>query len=423
VNLLVAATDIGAMAAAVALAMPVARRTGLGVWHPAVGWLVLEIVFFGAGAAILAVSEDRTQPALFVAAAIAGFSLAVAASDRLARRLVARVDPPHGRIVEPGSAGPDRVRAGVVIGLVAIGVALLVPTLLAVGIPFLANDITGARSEVGGLVLQILRVALPAAVLVAILAAVRSGDRRAGIIAVGAFAVAVVAELALASRYLSAELVAVVVLALGIARLPVPGRALALVAIVGSILFVAVGVLRAYDQAAGHEVGFALARTVNRVLLIEPRTLDALQSAIPAEQPFFGGLTWLRRLSPWLGRDDIPNLGYWIYPRLFPDQVVPGYAAPGLIGEAWANFGWAGLTIFAALGLAVERLAALIAIRRRSIADITAAALLTLFVARTHAVGLDGLAVVVALVIGWRIAAAPLDGLGADLRRMLRWQV
>jgi hypothetical protein len=423
VNLLVAATDIGAMAAAVALVMPVARRTGLGVWHPAVGWLVLEIVFFGAGAAILAVSEDRTQPALFVAAAIAGFSLAVAASDRLARRLVARVDPPHGRIVEPGSAGPDRVRAGVVIGLVAIGVALLVPTLLAVGIPFLADDITGARSEVGGLVLQILRVALPAAVLVAILAAVRSGDRRAGIIAVGAFAVAVVAELALASRYLSAELVAVVVLALGIARLPVPGRALALVAIVGSILFVAVGVLRAYDQAAGHEVGFALARTVNRVLLIEPRTLDALQSAIPAEQPFFGGLTWLRRLSPWLGRDDIPNLGYWIYPRLFPDQVVPGYAAPGLIGEAWANFGWAGLTIFAALGLAVERLAALIAIRRRSIADITAAALLTLFVARTHAVGLDGLAVVVALVIGWRIAAAPLDGLGADLRRMLRWQV
>jgi hypothetical protein len=423
VNLLVAATDIGAMAAAVALVMPVARRTGLGVWHPAVGWLVLEIVFFGAGAAILAVSEDRTQPALFVAAAIAGFSLAVAASDRLARRLVARVDPPHGRIVEPGSAGPDRVRAGVVIGLVAIGVALLVPTLLAVGIPFLANDITGARSEVGGLVLQILRVALPAAVLVAILAAVRSGDRRAGIIAVGAFAVAVVAELALASRYLSAELVAVVVLALGIARLPVPGRALALVAIVGSILFVAVGVLRAYDQAAGHEVGFALARTVNRVLLIEPRTLDALQSAIPAEQPFFGGLTWLRRLSPWLGRDDIPNLGYWIYPRLFPDQVVPGYAAPGLIGEAWANFGWAGLTIFAALGLAVERLAALIAIRRRSIADITAAALLTLFVARTHAVGLDGLAVVVALVIGWRIVAAPLDGLGADLRRMLRWQV
>ena len=224
------------------------------------------------------------------------------------------------------------------------------------------------------------------------------------------------------NRYLSAELVAATILGLGIGRRPVPARALALVGVVAAVIFVTVGILRAYDQAAGREVDFALDRTVNRVLLIEPRTLDALQVSIPDEQPFFGGLTWLRRLAPLFGRDDIPNLGYWIYPRLFPDQVTPGYAAPGLIGEAWANFGWAGLAIFAALGLAVERLAALVAVRRRSIADIVSAALLTLFVARTHALGLDGLAVLVALVIGWRVLAAPLDGLGADLRRTVRWQ-
>ena len=189
-----------------------------------------------------------------------------------------------------------------------------------------------------------------------------------------------------------------------------------------AVVFVAVGVLRAWDQAAGRELGFAVERTVNRILLIEPRTLDALQTVIPAEQPFFGGLTWVRRLAPWLGRDDVPNLGYWIYPRLFPDQAIPGYAAPGLVGEAWANLGWLGIALFGALGLVVERLGVLVALRRRPAADVVAASLLILFIARTHAVGLDGLAVLVVLVALWRALAAPLGGLGGDLRRVSGWR-
>lgn len=420
--MLVAAADIGAMLAAIGLVLPAARRTGLRIWHPAFAWVVLEIVFFGAGSAILAFAENRLEPALYVGATGVVFGLAVAGGDQLARRRRQRADLPAGPALGVVSSRPESLRLGAIVALVAIGAALLAPTLISVGIPFFAGDITGARSEVGGLVLQLLRVALPAAVLVAILVAVRAGDRRARLVAIVAFGLAIAAELALASRYLAAELVAAAILALGIAGRPVPRRVLAVVGIVGAVLFVAIGVLRAYDQAAGHELGFAIDRTVNRVVLIEPRTLDALQTAIPAEQPFFGGLTWLRRLAPALGRDDVPNLGYWIYPRLFPDQVVPGYAAPGLIGEAWANLGWAGLAIFAGLGLAVERLGALMAVRRRSIADIVAAALVTLFVARTHALGLDGLAVLVTLVIGWRVVAAPVDGLGADLRRTLRWQ-
>ena len=421
-NLLAAAADIGAIVAAAWLMLPALRRTGLGIWHPALAWLVLEVVFFGAGAAILAITDGRTDPAIYVGGAILVFGLAVRGSDRFAQRRLRGADPPDTATARSGQDEPDPIRTGVVVALVAFGVAVLVPTILSVGVPFFAGDITGARSEVGGLDLQPLRVALPAAVLVAVLVAVRSGDRRSRLIAIAAFAGAVLAELALASRYLSAELVAAIILGLAIGRRPIPTRAVALIAVVATLLFVGVGILRAYDLAAGHEVGFALERTVNRVVLIEPRTLDALQTAIPAEQPFFGGLTWLRRLAPAFGRDDVPNLGYWIYPRLFPDQAVPGYAAPGLIGEAWANFGWAGLAIFAALGIAVERLAALIAVRRRSIADIVSAALLTLFVARTHALGLDGLAVLAALVIGWRVVAAPLDGLSADVRRTVRWQ-
>jgi hypothetical protein len=353
VSFLAAAADIGAMVLAVGLVLPAARRTGLGIWHPALAWLALEIVFFGTGAAILAITAGRTDPAIYVGASVVAFGLAVHLGDRWARRRLSSAVWPQPRTPASTSDEPDSLRPGVIVLLVVIGVVILIPTIVAVGIPFLAGDITGARTEVGGLDLQPLRVALPASVVVAAFVAVRTGDRRIRLIAVGAFAGAVVAELAIASRYLSAELVVAVVLALGIGRQPVPARALALVGVVAAALFVGVGILRAYDQAAGHEVDFAIERTVNRVLLIEPRTLDALQQAIPAEQPFFGGLTWLRRLAPALGRDEVPNLGYWIYPRLFPDQVAPGYAAPGLIGEAWANLGWAGLAVFAMLGLVV----------------------------------------------------------------------
>jgi hypothetical protein len=326
----------------------------------------------------------------------------------------------------PASRSDDErgsgIRPAVVIVLAIIGFAAMVPTLVAVGIPALVTDITGARSEVGGLELQVLRVALPAAVLVAVIVAARAGTRRSRLIALGAVVLAVAAELALASRYLSVELVAAVVLGMAISGRPIPGRILIAVGVVGAVLFVSIGILRAYDQAAGRELDFAVERSVNRIVLIQPRTLEALQTAIPAEQPHFLGLTWLRRLGPALGRDDIPNLGYWIYPRLFPDQATVGYAAPGLVGEAWANFGWFGLGLFAALGVLVERLGSLIARRRSDTADIVAAALATLFVARTHAVGLNGLVILLALIIAWRLLVAPTSGLARDLRDAAAWR-
>lgn len=413
---LAAAADLVAFGVGGWLVVPAVRRTGLLAWHPALAWIGLELVFFGVGAAILAVTDGRTGPALYVGAAVLAFGLAVWASDRLANR--------RARGLQAGSdLGPSSLIRPIAVGLLAIAsVAALLPTLLDVGLPFLAKDITGARSAVGGLDLQPFRVALPAAVLAIVLAAGRSGDQRTRVLAIIACAIAIVAELALASRYLAAELIGLIVIGHGIGRRPIPIRTIAAIGLAVGMVFVAVGILRVYDEAAGREVRFAVERTVNRILLIEPRTLDALQTAIPGDQPFFGGLTWVRRLAPVLGRDDVPNLGYWIYPRLFPDQAVPGYAAPGLIGEAWANLGWLGIALFGGLGLAVERLGALIAIRRRSVADVVAAALLVLFVARTHAVGLDGLAVLVVLVAVWRALAAPLDGLVNDLRRVCAWR-
>ncbi|HZC33303.1 MAG TPA: hypothetical protein VE640_08460 [Candidatus Bathyarchaeia archaeon] len=416
---LAAAFVLAATIVASLLVVPAARRTGLDVWHPAVAWIALELVFFGLGSAVVAITDGRTGPALYVGGAVLAFALAVAASDRLAsRRALARP--------QPNAAGADpetRIRPVVVVVLAIVGVAALLPTLVSVGIPFLTNDITGARSEVGGLDLQILRVTLPAAVLMAVIGAVRGGTRRARSIAIGAFVIAVAAEVGLASRYLSAELVAAIVLGLAIAGRPIPVRGLAAIGLVAAVLFVSVGILRAYDQAAGHELDFAVDRSVNRILLIQPRTLDAVQTTIPAEQPFFDGLTWVRRIAPILGRNDVPNLGYWIYPRLFPDQATAGYAAPGLAGEAWANFGWLGLGLFALLGAFVERLGALIAIRRREVADVIAAALATLFVARTHALGVDGVAVLLAIVVAWRLLAAPVGGLATDLRAAAAWRI
>ena len=417
---------VAATIACLLLVVPVARRTGLGIWHPAVAWLALEVVFFGLGSAILAVRDGRPGPALFVGAAFLAFGIAVAASDRLAVRRGGRPgsSPPGAGEAVPGEE-PGRstdIRSAVVVALALLGLVALLPTLASVGIPALAGDITGARSEVGGLDLQVLRVTLPAAVLVAVIGAIRVVDRRSRLIALVAFLVAVTAELALASRYLAVELVAAIVLAVAILGRPIPTRILIAVVLIGALLFAGVGVLRAYDQAAGRELAFAAERTVNRIVLIEPRTLDALQSVIPSEEPFFGGLTWFRRLGPLFGRDDIPNLGYWIYPRLFPGQAIPGYAAPGLVGEGWANFGVLGLGLFALLGLVVERLGALVAMRRRETADVVAAGLAILFVARTHALGLNGLAILIVLVVAWRLLVAPVGTLARDAKTILTWR-
>jgi len=406
-----------------------ARRSGLGLAHPAVAWLALHALFFGAGGMVLALADDAAGQAAYTGAAAASFAAGLGASAAVAR------------IRRPTGAGPAAADFG---GLVAdarpmvaallgiVSVALVVPILLRSGLPFLAEDITGSRAQVVGLVVQPLRVALPALAVAWLLRArltriedgTRDGRmtaRETTAVAVALVAAIAVFDLLLASRYFVAELAGALAIGWLLGGGRVQWRVAAAAIAIGAVLFGGVQILRAYDQAQGQELAFAIERTVNRVLLVQPRTLDAIMTAIPADEPFFGGLGWLRRLGPVFGRE-VPNLGYWIYPRVVGDaQAVAGYAAPGLIGEAWANFGWAGLALFAALGAVAERLAALIA-RRPGHADRVAAALLVLFIARTHALGLGGLAVLVVLVVGWRIVVAWGGGLGGSLRAVLAWR-
>jgi hypothetical protein len=417
-NMLAALLVAIAFVAAAALVVPACRRTALGRWHPAVAWLALELVFFGVGSVVIAVEGDG-EVALYVSGAVLAFAAAVLASDHVARGRAGTLAAPLPVLDAPD---PAPVRPVIAAILVAIGVLAIAPILLRVGIPFLVPDITAARVEIAGPVVQLLRVAIPGAVLAAIVVFLRTRSRTAGWIAVALLAVGLLFDIALASRYLAVELVAAGVLAAGLAGARLPRAAVIAVGATAVLVFGGIQVLRAYEQAEGHEVMFGVSRTVERLFIIQPRTLEALQAEIPAHQPFFGGLTWLREFGPALGRPDIPNLGYWIYPRLFPGQEPPGYAAPGLIGEAWANFGAAGILLFAGLGVAVERAAALVAQRRLATADIAAAALLVLFIARTHALGLNGLAVLVVLVLAWRLFVGRPAGLVDDLVATLRWR-
>jgi hypothetical protein len=409
---------------AIAATMNADGRRRLGLAHPAVAWLALTAVFFGLGTVALAV-DGRPGSAAFTGAAVAAFGAGLWLSDRLSTRRA----PGTAKFATGVVAGAaDRLRLWAIAATAAVAVAAILPTLLRTGLPFLVPDITGARAELTGLPVQLVRVALPGAAAVAFVGGFGATDPRTRRTAAVAVLAVASFELLLASRYLLAELAAALALVVLLAGFRVPMRVVAVALIGAVLLFGAIQVLRAAGQAEGREGPFAVERTVNRIVLIQPRTLDALMTVIPDEQPYFLGLTWLHRLAPALGREDIPNLGYWIYPRVVDEpQATAGYAAPGWLGEAWANLGWAGVALFALLGAAVERLAALITTRRDetgalSTADLIAAALAVLFVARTHALGVAGLGVVLALVVAWRVLAAPLEDLTRDLGRTLLWR-
>ena len=399
-----AAAVIVAFGGAALLLVPVVRRRRLGVLHPAVAWLALEGVFFGVGSIALALADDRSGPGLF----LAGCVIATAVGVRLAHRVgpfaasaLSPPDPPDRPEPETGA------RRWVPVLLAAASLGLIAPTLLETGLPLFSPDATLARTALVGIPIQFVRVAVPALAAVLLLETLAGhpafGRRAVAWAAIGAL---VVLMLSLASRYLVVELLAGLVLAWLLTGRPIPVRAAVAIVVVGLVGFVVIGVVRAPQDFESDPGAIAGQRTISRLFLVQPRTLDALQMTIPTQEPYFLGLTWLRRIGPLVGRDDIPNLGYWIYPKVVEGpQAVAGYAAPGLIGEAWANFGPAGIGIFVLLGVALEVMAAWIALHRTRVVDIAAGSLAVLFVARTHALGLLGLALLLALVVGWRLLA------------------
>jgi hypothetical protein len=416
VEIVAALAVVMAFAVAFLLVVPTARRR-LGLLHPAVAWLGLEAVFFGVGSVAAAIADVEPGPAFYVAGAVLAAGAGVWVADRLSQRregaaMIRQASIDSG--VRP--LGPPLLALASIIAIL--------PTLMATGIPLLTGDITASRSEITGVAVQLVRVALPGLAAAWVLqTARRQPPAGQPILAWVALAGSLAFTTLLGSRYLPLELAAAVVLAWLLTGRRLPAGPTIAVVLLTAALFVGYGVARAPERAAGDPVGFAFERTVSRLFLVQPRTLAALQDRIPAEEPFFLGATWLRRIGPLIGRE-IPNLGYWIYPRVVAgEQATAGYAAPGLLGEAWANFGVVGLGLFGLLGVLCERLGAIVSLRRTTTVDMVAGSLAILFVARTHALGLMGLALLLVLVLAWRWLAGPDGGLGRDILAAARWRL
>ncbi|HTC86090.1 MAG TPA: hypothetical protein VK656_05275, partial [Candidatus Acidoferrum sp.] len=93
-GLLASAWLVAAFVGAFYLVAPAVRRTALGIVHPAIPWLGLELVFFGIGSAVLALVDGHAGPAWYVGGAVVAFGAGVAGSSNVAGRRATRDGQP-----------------------------------------------------------------------------------------------------------------------------------------------------------------------------------------------------------------------------------------------------------------------------------------------------------------------------------------
>jgi hypothetical protein len=377
------------------------RAERLDPTSPVRATVLAYLLFYVLGSLILLVTGESAGGAgpLLAGWAVATFGLGAAAVRRLA-------GPPPA--MGPARAGPLSV-IGVAV-LAAIGLAAVGALILQYGIPLVAANPQVNRSGFAGPVFDVFRWLVPPAALVAFAAAIAGG--RTGPIRwalVGVLAVAGL-EILLASRALPFELaIEALLIAFWAGRRP--SRSILLVlGTAGLVVFVGVQLIRVGSEGGftgpADAAGFAVKRTVDRVLLIHPRTLEVVAVAIPAEEPYFAGSTYVRRLAVVLGQADRPTLGYWIYDRLFPTQPG-GFAAPGVAGEAWANGGPILVAVLmAALGALAAWLTGALARLPGGPADRTFAALVVVALARTYATSLNGFVLTLAVSAAWWLVAS-----------------
>ena len=335
---------------------------------------------------------------------LAGGALASLGVGGAAARHLLGPDPPMAPPQADGlSVGGLVLLAGV--GLVAIGYLIGNH-----GIPLLAADPQASRQGFAGPVFDLFRWLVPPAALTVFALAVAKGTRREAWVAAVALVAVAGVEVLLASRALPFELaIGALLIAFWAGRRPSKRTWVALGA-AGLIMFVGVQLVRVGQEGgasgAGDPAAFAVRRTVDRVLLIHPRTLQVVVTTIPTAEPYFGGATYVRRLAPLLGLDGRPTLGYWLYERLFPGQPG-GFAAPGVAGEAWANAGpLLVAAIMAALGALAVWLGRMLARLPGGPVDRAFAALVVVAVARTYASSVNGFLLTLVVATGWWLVAS-----------------
>jgi hypothetical protein len=353
-----------------------------------------------AGSVVLIVTgESSGTGPLLAGGALAAFGVGAAAARRSTGPARA-MPPPRADGFSP---------TGVLV-LAAVGFAALGILVAQHGIPLTAADPQASRAGFAGPVFDLFRWLVPPAALVALALAVTRGRPRDRWLAVVALSGVGGLEILLASRALPFELaISALLVAYWAGRRPSP-RAWAGLAAAGLVVFVGVQLIRVGPEGgfsgAADAAAFAVRRTIDRVVLIHPRTLEVVATSIPAEEPYFGGSTYVRRIAVLLGREDRPSLGYWLYGRLFPGESG-GFAAPGVAGEAWAN---GGPLLAAALMAAIGALAVWLGRALNGLpggpADRAFAALVVVAVARTYATSLNGFLLTLVVSTGWWLVAS-----------------
>lgn len=368
--------------------------------------VIAYLVFYMAGSIVILVSgESAGAGPLLAAGALAAFGVGAVVA-RGALGATPAMPPPRS----------DGVRLAPVVVLAAIGLVAIGYLIVRNGIPLLAADAQASRAGFAGPIFDLFRWLVPPAALVALALALTRDSKRDRWIATAALLGVGGLEVLLASRALPFELtIEALLVAWWAGRRPSKRIWLGLAA-AGLVVFVGVQLIRVGSDYSFTSIAdgaaFAVRRTVDRVALIHPRTLEVVATTIPDEEPYFGGSTYVRRLGPLFGQEDRPSLGYWLYDRLFPGQPG-GFAAPGVAGEAWAN---AGPILVAALMAALGALAIWLGRALGRLpggpADRAFAALVVVALARTYATSLNGFLLTLAVTTGWWLVVTRLGPAG-----------
>ena len=366
------------------------------------------LALYGVGSLILIATGESAGPGPLLAGA--GL-LAFGVGALLASRFLGET-PPRGRAgATAGSAIGATFRPWVVVGLAVAGMLALATLVAQHGIPLLAADPQASRAGFAGLLFDAFRWLVPPAALVAFAFALSTGQARDRWIAAAALAGVGGLEIALASRALPLELAIEALLIAWWAGRRLSARAAGALAAAALVLFVGIQLVRVGPEggfSGAADVGaFAVRRTIDRVLLIHPRTLDLVATEIPDREPYFLGATYVRRLAILLAQEERPSLGFWIYERLFPGETG-GFAAPGVLGEAWANGGpILAIAIMLALGVLAQAIGRRLVALPRGPTNLAFAALVSVAIARSYATSLNGLLLTLAVATAWWVATTP----------------
>jgi len=372
-------------------------RGRLTVWWTPVRVLILGyLILDGLGGVALAASGEANGGPLLIGAAFVAMGIGV--------WLVYTSAGPPAAIPASFEVGP--LRMWVALALVAVGLAMYAGLAVDHGIPLLSGDAQAARLGWGGARLDLFRWLVPPAALLCLGVALAGRRRTLAIAAAGALAGVVALEVAIASRALPLELGLAALLVALWAGQRVRLRGWIVLTVAAALLFF--GVLFARVAPEGGFAGpldtlaFAVNRTIGRVVLIHPRTIEIVVDVYPAEESYLAGASYVRWLASVRGVDPPPALGSELFERLFPNEPPGGFAAPGLLAEAYANFGpvWA-LLVMVGLGAFAAWVGRWLPRASPDAATRVLAALIVVALLRTYATSLNGFGLTVGAAVGW----------------------